>query len=64
MRKLNRSPQAREVVVLEFTPYLLRFNESETFQKDLLMDGICQFRLIEGRNPDGEAKNHALVYAR
>jgi len=62
MRKLNRSPQAREVVALEFSAYFLRFNESKPFQKDLLINSVCQFRVVEGRDPDGEAEIHALVY--
>jgi len=64
MGKLYRSPQAREVVAPEFSPYFLRFNESEPLQKDLLINSVCQLRVVEGRNPDGEAESHALINAR
>ncbi len=63
MRKLYRGPQAGEVVALEFSPYFLRFNESEPIQKDLLINRVSQFRVVEGRDPDGEAESYALVYA-
>jgi hypothetical protein len=29
-----------------------------------LINSVCQLRVVEGRNPDGEAESHALINAR
>jgi hypothetical protein len=61
MGELDHDPQAGDAIALEFRPDFLRFDEREAMQKDLPINGICEFREVERRNENANAEGHAPI---
>ena len=59
--KLDRGPQTRNTVALEFCPDSLCFNDRETIQKGLPINGVCELHSIEGRDENAMADSETPV---